>query len=426
MLNKLRSLYKAEASEAPKLLSVLTDQVFMSIATLLTTIILARTFDKIVYADLVLLFSITLFILGFQSAVISKPYAINLNDFSNEEKRAYFHFNITFKLIFTLGIAALFPLLYYLLFDGLNIPTLLHFLLFIISYTFYFFVRETLLSERKTRENLFYGLACSISLIALLLGIFFYDITSLHFYLKFSSFIYLILTGIYLFRNFKRREVFSKKNFPFFLSNWEVGKWLLGSNFLFHLSANVYPWLLLFLTTKNDIAILGVLMSVGSVIKPVLTAFNAYLLPVFVRLNTNYKKIRRLVRKWAMCFGIIALVLIGTGYFFGADIVNLLFGEKYAGLGILVIYPFIVQAIHLLFEPFKIALEAIKRTDVNFWILIPRSFIAIGLGFFLISRYGLAGAFYTMIIESLFYRVLHFILYLRIIRNNKSLLAPAE
>ena len=164
-------------------------------------------------------------------------------------------------------------------------------------------------------------------------------------------------------------------------------------------------------------------MSVGSIIKPLHAALNSYLLPLFVRLNMDYKKIRRLVRKWMVFFGFITALLLIVGYFFGQDIILLLFGEKYANLGLLVFYPFVVQAINIFFEPYKIALDAIKRTDINFWILIPRSIIAVVLGYLLITRFGLAGAFYTMIIENLTYRIAHFILYKRVLGNTKQQMA---
>lgn len=418
MLEKLRSLYKLNSKEAPKLFSVFVDQVFMSASTLLTTIILARTYEKIVYADLVLLFSLSLFILGLQSSAISKPYAINLNDFKEGQRRQFFRFTVSTKLGFTVLLILLFPLLYRLLFQEWDVSRLLHYLLFIVAYTFYFFVRETLLSQRKTRQNLGYGLFCSVSLIALLLFIYFNNITSLTFYLKVASAIYLLASGVFLVRNAANLTLYHRDYKGYFFKNWTLGKWLLGSNMLFHASSNIYPWLLLYLTTKSDIAVFGVLMSVGSVINPLLTAVNSYLLPLFVRKNTYFKKIHGLVKQWGLFFIAMAVALVGVGYFFGQEIVVLFFGSKYAELGLLVLYPFLVQAIKVVFQPFKIALEAVKRTDVNFWVLIPRSILALGLGFLLVRSYGLAGAFYTMILENLVYQLLQLYYYRKIIQKK--------
>ncbi|MGB5820439.1 MAG: polysaccharide biosynthesis protein [Saonia sp.] len=421
MINKLKSFKKGKFTEVPKLFSVLLDQFFMSITTLLTSIVLARTYDKIDYADLILLFSISLFILGFQSSIISKPYAINLNDFRNGKREGYYRFNLHFKILFTVFVIIVFPLLYYIIFDSWNVEKLFFFSLYIIAYTSYFFIRETLLSERKTKLNLVYGLGCSLSLITLLLFILFTNHGDINFFLGISSAIYIIATLVYLFKNLKKPILTKKDYIGHLYTNWKVGKWLLGSNFFFHLSTSIYPWLLLYITTKSDIAVFGVLISVSSIINPVMTALSSYLLPLFVKMNLDYQKIDVMVKNWTFLFGVMALFLIVIGYFFGQTIIVLLFGKAYGDLGILVVYPFIIQAIHVLFQPFKICLNAIKRTDVNFWVLIPRSIISLILGYILIQKYGVVGAFYTMIIESLFYQVMHFIIYRNIMKLNKSL-----
>lgn len=419
---KLKLAGLGKKGEAPKLLSVFLDQVSFSVTTLLTTIVLARTYDKINYADLVLLFSVALFVLGFQSSIIVKPYAINLNDFKDGQHHEYYFFNMYLKLVFTALIILSFPLLYYLLFDSFDVTKLLLYLAYILGYTFYFFIREILLSERKTIQNLMYGLFCSISLIILLGVIYFNKITNVNVFLTISSLIYLITSGVYLVKNLKRVSLSKVAHKAYFKLNWHVGKWLLGSNMFYYLSSGIYPWLLLYITTKSDIAILGVLTSVSSIINPVLNAISSYLLPLFVRANLDYAKLHGMVKKWAFFFSGMAFILVILGYLFGQDIIVLFFGKKYAGLGMLVVYPFIVQAIHVIFQPFKISLNALKRTDVDFWLLMIRSVITIVVGFVLIKRYGLYGVFYTKIIENLFYQFAHFTIYYRLIKSKKPIL----
>ncbi len=411
-------LKKIKSPEVSKLISVFIDQVFMSITTLMTAIVLARTYEKSNYADLVLLFSISVFVLGFQSAIISKPYAININDFKDDIKNGYFNFNMYIKILFTCLVILFFPLIYFLIFGSWDLDKILLYIAYMVAYTSYYFVRETLLSERKTKQNLIYGLVSSTGIISLLFYIFLSKNTNINIYLIISSTIYGFIAFVYFFLNIKK---FSWNNITskiYILTNWEVGKWLLGSNIFFFLSSGIYPWLLLFITTKNNVAVLGVLSSVSSIINPLLMALSSYLLPIFVKVNFDYNNIRKLVKRWVFLFGILAFLLIITGYFFGQSIVILFFGQKYANLGLIVVYPFIVQAINVLFQPYKISLNAIKRTDVNFLILIPRSILALTLGYFFITNYGLVGTFYAMIIEILFYQVLNYLVYLKVIRNN--------
>lgn len=387
----------------------------MSVTTILTTVVLARIYGKENYADLVLLFSICLFVLGFQSSIISKPYAISFNDFENNLLKNYFHFNLNLKLIFTIGIIIIFPVLYYVSFEDWKSSELILFVTYIVSHSSYFFVRETLLSERKTKQNLAYGLTCSISLITLLILVLLCKWQDIRIFLGTASLIYLSLTVTYLFKNIKGTKINKQQYLDFWKVNWELGKWLIGANFLFHLSSNIYPWLLLFITKKEDVAVFGVLMSVSGLVNPVLTALSSYLLPIFVGTNQDYNAINKNVKKWTFFFSLMALGLIIVGIFLGQIIIELLFGVKYEALGVIVVYPFIAQALNIIFQPIKIALNAIKRTDVNFWILIPRSIISVTLGYLFVSKYGIVGVFYTMIIEILFYHISFSVLYRKIV-----------
>lgn len=414
----LKEISLKNNKEFQKLFSVVVDQVFMSIATLLTTVVLARTYSKTNYADLVLLFSITVFILGFQSAIISKPYTINLNDFKEEERKVYFSFNLQLKLCFTVLVALVFPLLYYFLFDIWDLKKVIAFTVYIVANISYYFIRETFLGERKTKQNLVYGILCSFGLLILLAFIFFIKKISIYNYLWIASSIYGSLILIFLFNYFKN-GVFSVHRYWFFASlNWKIGRWLVGSNILFFLSSSIYPWLLLYITNKEDIAVYGVLVSVSSIVNPLLSALSSYMLPLFVRNNTHFKNINLMVKKWTLLFGALSLALCIIGYFFGQSIIDVLFGEKYKNLGVLVIYPFAIQAINVLFQPIRISLNAIKRTDINFWVLIPRSTVALVLGYFFINKYGLAGAFYTMFVENTIYQLLNLLIFRDIIKNR--------
>ncbi|APQ18033.1 lipopolysaccharide biosynthesis protein [Maribacter hydrothermalis] len=407
------------SKELPKLISVLVDQFFMSIITFATTIILARTFDVLIYADYVLLVTLCVFLLGFQSAIISRPYAICFNDYSSVDSLDYFQFNMNSKLALSFGIAIVLPIACYVGYDELTIINIAVITLFVLSYTFYHFIRETLLSERKTKENLFYGLFCTVFFVILLVYIWFEKINDIYFYLFFSSLIYSSLAFYYFVLNYKVNFFLKKVYLKFFKKNWEVGKWLVGNNMLFHIAANIYPWLLLYLTGKEDVAVLGVLLSIGSIISPILKALGSYLLPLFVKYNKDFKKISILVNNSFLFFGFMSAIIVVVGYFYGEELMSLFFGKKYSDLGVLVIFPFLIQALVIFFQPIKIALTAIKRTDIDFWIYIPRSILAVVLGYILVERYGLFGVFYTMIIENICYYSVQYFIYRKIISDLK-------
>ena len=415
---KLSSIKKSK--ELPKLVSIVFDQGFMSLTTLLTSIVLARVYTKSNFADLVLLFTISLFILGFQSALISKPYAISLNDFEN--KSNYFNFNLKLKFYFTTLIIIFFPFLYFFTFDNRNLLEFSLFLFYIISYSSYFFVRETYLSERKTKENLKYGVACSVSIITALVLILVFKIQNINYFLIGASITYTSIVCLFVYKNYSKVSLSRKDLKLFWSKNWSVGKWLFGANLLFHMSSSMYPWLILYLTSnKENVAVFGVLMSIASLVNPLLTAFSSYLLPIFVKINHDIKLVVQNLKQWNLIFFLMAIGLVLVGLFGGQIIINLFFGDKYSNLGLIVVYPFIVQAINIAFQPFKVVLNALKRTDVHFWVLIPRSIISLTLGYFLITKYGISGVFYTMITEILFYQLSYFFIYKKIV--SKKVLA---
>jgi len=419
MKNKIELVKSGRFLELFKLFRVLLDQFFISVSTLLTTIILARVYDKDLYADYILLVSVALFTFGLQNSIISKPYAINQTDFKHERRFNYYYFNLYAKLAFSILILLSFPIIYFLVFGDLKASRLFPYLIYIIAYNFYFFIKEMLLSERKTTQNLWNGLFCSLSLITLLIYIYYSKEDNINFFLIITSSIYLIVTAIYFFKNLKLTKFFKGELIKYFFTNWKVGKWLLGTSFLFQLSSGLFPWLLLYLTTKSDIAIYGVLISVSSIINPVLLALSSYLLPLFVKFNLDDKKIRTLVNKWTLVFGIMAMCLVVLGYLFGQDLITLFFGRKYSDLGFIVVMPFIAQAVTVLFQAFNISLKAIKRTDVEFWINIPTSILTVVIGYFSVLNHGLLGVFYTIIFKNLFYNILQYIFYLRLFRTKR-------
>lgn len=418
----INTITKSNSSkEFSKLLSVLVDQLFMSLSTFSTTIILARTLDILVFADFVLLTTVTVFLVGFQSSMICKPYGINLFDFKDSLGKDFFQFTLNSKLVFSLIIILIFPFAYYLSFEEFDIRNMLIFAVYIISYTFYQFIREILLSQRKTKVNMIYGMICSTSLMVLLFFIWMEDLNSLYLYLLCASLIFFSISLFYYIKNLRFDKIKFSSQLYFFKENWRVGKWLIGGNLLYHLSANFYPWLLLYITDKKDVAILGILLSIASIFSPILKALNSYLLPIFVRIHKDFDKVKSLVKRYVIFFGVISISVLLLGYFLGQDLMVFFFGEKYSALGLLVVMPFLIQAIVILFQPVRIALLAIKRTDVEFWIYIPRSLISVVLGYFFIKEHGIYGAFYSMLVENIFYQVFQLYVFNKIMNKNSKI-----
>lgn len=398
-----------------KFLTVIADQALMSIVSIIASIVFARCLPKDTFADYVLLLSITMFFLGFQRALITVPYSILLNDFAEHRQKEYFSASVHLKIYLSLLFSIVLLILKFII--DIDFKTLVFYEVFIFGYTLYFFLRELLLSQRKTIDVFFLGLIISLMLLVFL-GVFYLNNSQeIGVYYYYACFTYSAVSIFYLIK--EKSFIRIPKLKSYFFRNLKLGKWLLGTNTLFHIVNQMYPWLLLYFTEKSDIAILGVLLSVANLVNPFLKAMNAYIMPVFVRSNRDYLKLNNLVKRWLFLFMIIASSLVCVGYFFGETLIAIMFGDKYGGLSYFIIYPFINQALKIAFEPIRIAIQAIKRTDISFWILLGRSIVAFIFGVYFISNFGLLGVFYTQILESVIYNIVQVIIYKKLLTTNK-------
>lgn len=409
----IRSFFSKKNKEANKLLNVILSQGLMSTTTFLTGVILARVLPQEDFANYVLLAAIALFILGIQNSLITTPYAIMLKDFSIHERHSYFVSNVYIKLILSTVIIIPLLVLSVNFNDQLTWNEMISMIVYISAFSFYFFVQEILLSNRETKRNLIYGIYCSSGICLLLAWMYYFKIEDLSVFLIVSSMIYsIIFLGFIRKANLIKLNLNRVKNA--LRENWIVGKWLMGSNLFWNISYQIYPWLLLYFFGKKDVAILGVLISISNLINPALVAISSYLLPIFSQNRDNLEHLYKQVYKWLVLFFVISISLVLIGYLFGSEIIVLFYGTKYGDLGILVVLPFINQGLNILFQPIKIFLDSVKRTDLNFYILVMRSVIAVTIGYVLISKYGLIGVFITKIIETSFYILIQLIIFINL------------
>lgn len=397
-------------SELKKMTTVILDQGLVSLSTFLISVVLANNFDKTQYANFILLTSVTMTILGFQRAIITQPFAINFHDYSGFKKFNYFNYNVFLKIIFNVLLIIIFPLYLFLNKDysnGFFLNLLL--LFYVLTFTSYFFVKDMLISSRQTKKAFYFGASISVLIFLLLAVTYISEIIDFQILLLGLSCVYLLAFMAFFF--LKKRAItfkYSLKN-QFLKDNWQVGKWIVGSNLLYSIFAQATPWIILYFLSKEDVAIYGVLISVTSLINPIMKSLSAYLLPLFTTYRNQINYLKKKFIFWEIVFMGIALVLLIFGVVFGEWVVTIIFGSKYANLGWIVVLPFINQAINLLFQPVDIVMNALKRTDLGFYMLIFRTVISLILAYVFISNFGLVGVFIARIIENILYQSILFI-----------------
>ena len=414
MLRKFREL---DRSEVRKISSIILDQGITSGVSFFTTLILSRFWQINDYANFVLVTSIAVTILGFQRALVSQPFIINRNDFGGKENAEYLHANIWYKLIFTLFVFLFLPFGILISQSYDEIGTLFIFTSYIIAHSSFYFLKDILLGKRETTLNLQYSLFSNAIVIAILIFIFFSQRRETLIFYAGVTLTFLVGFSVFCLRNKEFIRLNSKKLIEFFKPNWKVGKWILGSTFFFSISSQIYPWLLLVFVSKNEVAIYGVLLSISSLVNPLVTSIKTYLLPLFTKIRHDKKRMVVLVKRWVFIFSSLSITMITTGLFVGEEIIELFFGDKFSNLGIIVVLAFVDQGLNILFQPVDMALNALKRTDIGFWLMLFRSVLALVLGLLLVSNFGLIGVFLTRIVENIFFQTVNIYLFKKIIED---------
>jgi O-antigen/teichoic acid export membrane protein len=176
--------------------------------------------------------------------------------------------------------------------------------------------------------------------------------------------------------------------------NWVFGKWVFASGLVWAVSMNLYPW---FLAAYHGTASSGVWTACWGVVavgNPALLGIQNLLGP---KISHAYAEagpmaLRRLVLKITAALTLPVSLLCLALILWGGRLVTLLYGQQYAGNGLVVA----IMALNLLVTAvafsFSRALFAFERADLDFLVNFAALFIMATLGFWLVRAYGLLGA----------------------------------
>jgi O-antigen/teichoic acid export membrane protein len=400
MINKLKSKGMKQA------LFTITEQGFSSVLLFVTGILLARATTKEDFGMYVLGLGIIMILIGFQRAIISTPYAILFNQKTDEEKALYRSSNFIFFTIFLILSSIIFII-------GLLVINLVELneyttfticlMVLLVGNSILYFFKYTLIAELALKQNLIYCLVIYFLTLLLLLYFFYFDqlttnktfiITSI------SIMVVSIFFYIYYFK-YTLEKITLKNTKKYFDENWKLGKWIVGSNFAFMFSSQIFPWLLLYFWGKISVAELGVVLSISRILAPAVQGFWSFLLPKMTTYINEIEKFKVVLKQLIIIMSFISLILILLGYFLGDWFIQLLYSSKYSGLGLLITLAFVLQAINLINMPIDAGLNALKRTDLGFKSLLIAVVLSLVIGFPLTAIYGVIGALLGMIIASL-------------------------
>jgi O-antigen/teichoic acid export membrane protein len=188
-----------------------------------------------------------------------------------------------------------------------------------------------------------------------------------------------------------------------FAQNWSFGKWLLGGSLLYLGAVQSYPWLLAVFHGPASTGIFAACFSIVSLANPFMMGLTNFVSPKLVHVYAQHgvAGLHRLVVKATI------FVAAGVGVFcisilvLGDRVLALAYGGQYAGHGLTLSLLALTTLIVCLSTPFGYGLRAMGRPDVTF----KNNFIQFGLtvtvGVWLIKKYGLPGAAWGLLLGSL-------------------------
>lgn len=179
-----------------------------------------------------------------------------------------------------------------------------------------------------------------------------------------------------------------------FAANWQIGKWSFASAFLYGIGNNFYPWLVERFQgtaqTGEFQACLGVAGLGNIVLIGVYNFLGPRIARVYAEKGIAYLKRFVMLTSMAMCCSMAPICFVLWSW--GDPLVVLVFGDKYAGNGMIVF----VLALNLMALAMALALSyalfALEKADFDFIVNIAGVLILVTVGIWLVRAYGPLGA----------------------------------
>jgi O-antigen/teichoic acid export membrane protein len=190
---------------------------------------------------------------------------------------------------------------------------------------------------------------------------------------------------------------------PDLQQNWRLARWLFGSTIARAGSSQMYPWIL---TAFHGAAATGVFAACRGILffaNPFLIGLQNFLGPKFAHeFHKNgsdglHRATVRVVLVIAAVMGIFCLAML----LFGGSILKIVYGEKYAGYGVIIAVLALVQLVSAVNAPLTSSLMTMERTDVEFKSSLAALVVILTIGIWLVRGYGPLGVAFGLLSASL-------------------------
>ena len=219
---------------------------------------------------------------------------------------------------------------------------------------------------------------------------------------KSFSFIIFMIIGI-VFYYFLIDKTFMKHIIKevFVIKHKVYDGWYLASSFLFsrlYFSADIV--ILGLLTSKHEVGIYAGIVLIYNIFTTLRGIVISALSPHFARSLDHLENLKKMLLSWSLLAGLLALILLLLGFFYGKELIVFVLGEQYLSkesFNVLIILSvtLVILSINTMFPNLVILIgESKKYQKVTFYAVLSN----IGLNFLVIPLYGMVGAALTTLL----------------------------
>lgn len=375
----------------------LIDQAVASGTNFLTGVIIGRACTKEQFGLFMLGFSIVLFVMNLQSSIILMPYMVYSPRLKPVEHARYTDSTLIHQLgLSTLAIVAL-VVGGVVLSSGIGpqgLAPVVWKLVFVIPFILLReYIRQISFANLRFKAALILDSGVSVVQICSLLLLAYLGLVS-------ASLAYWViglacgLAAVGWFVGMRKTFALQVTRAISDLSNnWTLGKWVFASGLLWVLSMELYPWILAVFhgTASNGVwaACFGIVAITNPLFLGMMNVFGPKIAHSYAEGGAT--GLRRYVFKVGAVFSVVITPFCVLLFMFGGSLVVILYGDKYAGNGLVVS----VLALNLLVSTIAFslsrALYAIERADLDFAVNLVALFVLLTLGLWLVKTFGPLG-----------------------------------
>lgn len=398
VLEKIRHILNKRAIRQGGL--VLVDQGFLSVATFVTGVLVARGNLQAEYGLYVLGWSLLSIFQSISNSLLGGSLTLRLPNINPEDRPAYQGSVLAHALV--LCLLALLGILgvtiwsrFFSAEGGSTIRTLLPLVVIAIApIIFRQLLRTMLLANLNVRAGVIPNIIGSVVQITACILLWYADKLSVGTAYLVIGLSHALAAAVMVLSQKGNYRFLPDRIWTDFRDGWGVGRHFAVQLLLYIFVSQVYPWLLLAMLDAKAVAIFGACQTIATITAPIVAGMMSY---VFPRMTHGFKEDgekRLLLLMWKSSGAIFIFLGLWTlaGGIYSENLLGIIFSDKYVGYGWLVVFLLIKNLIETTTAPMTNALQIVGRADAATIIYLLSSAVTIVAAPLAVLEFGVYGA----------------------------------